>query len=156
MYKVISVIVIYQLHIILYCKSCPIYFRGVCHAHNYLILVCKILEPTSKIARKLFLPNHNLLHNTSNKGKVLPYTTTITPYWYETHIILSRPFLSLLLPWLLPFCAFLLLLVRFGGFSRDNYLTYLFFCFIFPRYAYFPRKSVVGVLYCIVHTCFSK
>ena len=58
---------------------------------DYLILVCTILEPTSKIARTLFLSDHNLLHNTSNKGKILPYNMTITPYRYETHIILSRP-----------------------------------------------------------------
>ena len=30
-------------------------------------------------------------HNTSNKGKILLYNTTITPYRYETHRILSRP-----------------------------------------------------------------
>ena len=112
--------------------------EGCATRTDYLILVCTILEPTSTIIQKIFLSDHNLLHNTSNKGKIIPYNMTITPYRCETHIILSRPFLSLLLSWLLPFCVFLLLLVRFDNFiERTIWRTSIFTSFSLV-YAYFP------------------
>ena len=85
-----------------YVRSGVIYFRGVCHdrlsvvralenSRYFLNLVVQSSVRLLKSTIKLILPDHNLLHNTSNKGKVLPYNTTITPYRYETHIILFRP-----------------------------------------------------------------
>ena len=44
-----------------------------------------------KSGPSLFCANHKLLHNTSNKGKILPYNTAIAPYTYEIHITLFRP-----------------------------------------------------------------
>ena len=118
-------------------------YNGVRHAQ---VSIFAMLVPNSKLGPSFILREHNSLHITIIKGKIPLYNTTITPYRYNLHIILFRP-------------DFVSSFTLAGPFWGDSGPFGPFWCFpqtdhfdaplFFARYAYFPRKSVVGVFYCI-------